>query len=225
MSVAYKLVDRGGYSRRGQVGETSWLPVGTVARPTGKGTGPCGPGVLHAYVSPEVAAFGNFIHGAIDNPRCLRVEIVGEGAWETDGLKRWTTSPLRVVEEVPVPALTTTERVAWAICIAPHVSTKEWAIRWLSGEDRSKKAAWAAWEAAANAWEAAKAAAERGKAEAAASAAEAAAGEAAEATAANAAEAAAEERYLLPALRRARAILARTFPAERYDEVLGGVQP
>ena len=41
-----------------------------------------------------------------------------------------------------------TERMAWAIVLAPHPSTREWAIRWLSGEDRTTWAAWAAANAA-----------------------------------------------------------------------------
>ena len=40
----------------------------------------------------------------------------------------------------------------------PHPVTREWARRWLSGEDRSRDAAWAAWAAARAAWAATKAA-------------------------------------------------------------------
>ena len=40
----------------------------------------------------------------------------------------------------------------------PHPVTREWARRWLSGEDRSKAAAWAAGDAAWAAWAAARAA-------------------------------------------------------------------
>ena len=117
--------------------------------------------------------------------------------------------------------LTLEERIAQAIVLAAHQSTREWAVRWLSGEDRTETAAWAAARAAATeaatakAWAAAKAA----EAEAAAGAVRAAA----EAWAVRAAEAVvtrSPEPLRQPALLRARAILAGAFPADRYDEAL-----
>ncbi len=228
---AYKLVDQDGYTRRGASGETLWLPVGTRVAPTGVGSAPCGPGVLHGYIEPEVAVLANPIHARIIVPRLLRIE---SGApWQTDGLKRWTTHACNVVVELPLPTLTTTELVAWVICISPHATTREWAARWLSGEDRSYAAAACAAEAAkAAAWAAAaaRAAADvRVKAEAAADAvamaAKAAAWAAAKAEAAAAEAAEVEKRsefefLLLPTLRHARAILAGEIPAERYAEML-----
>jgi len=145
--------------------------------------------VLHAYVSPEIAVFANPIHANIRDPRCLRVEADEE--WENDGLKRWTTGACQVLGEVPLPVIATEERVAWAIVLAPHPATRDWAVGWLSGTDRSETAAraaeWAAWAdaAAEAAW----------------------------------ADAAAEDR-LAPLLARARAILAGEFPAERFDDPL-----
>jgi len=207
--IAYKLTDAGGYTRLGREGETLWQ-VGSIVAPTGTGTEPCGPGVLHAYISPEVARFAQPIHGeAAKYTRCFEVEIAGDGEWRTDGLKRWTTSSLRVLREIrELPELTLEERVAWAICIAPHPSTRNWAIGWLSGRDRSAEAAWeAAWEAEeASAREAARA-----------SWSAAWAGEAA-ARASWAARAGADsEQRLMPMLHRARAILAGDYPAEEYD--------
>jgi len=71
--TAYKLVDQDGYTRRNESGETLWLPTGKTVHPTGTGSDPCGPGVLHAYVLPEVAVLANPIHARIRKPRCLRV--------------------------------------------------------------------------------------------------------------------------------------------------------
>jgi hypothetical protein len=187
---AFKLVDRDGYTRRGQSGETLWR-VGEIVRPTGVGSEPCRPGVLHGYVAPEVAILANSVHANITNPQCLRVETVNDGYWETDGLKRWTQSSLRVVEKIQLPALPIVERAAWTILLAPHSSTRNWAIGWLSGRDRSVAAA---------AWTAARAAR---TARAAAKAAKAAAQE--------------FEAHLMPVLVRARAILAGEYPAKDFD--------
>jgi len=204
MLLGYKLTDRDGYTRRDLEGETLWV-VGSTVVPTGTGSAPCGPGVLHAYSSPEVAALANPIHANIYQPRCYRAELVG-GEWQTDGLKRWTTSPLRVIKEVSLPVLTREERVAWAILLAPHPVTRELAIGWLSGRDRSAAAAWAA-AATQAAWvaEVAEAAAWSARA-------------AAWAEAAEAAEAAsdqlAHEARLTPTLGIARSVLAGTLAAE-----------
>ena len=169
MTIAYKLTDKDGYTRRGKTGETLWS-VGAVVEPTGSGTDPCGPGVLHAYVSPEVAVFADPVHGkytAADRARLWKIRARGE--WRTDGLKRWTREPVDVLEEVALPSITTEERIAFAICVAPHESTREWAVRWLDGSDRSvsavaraaeaagaaaaaEAAAWAAAAARATAW-------------------------------------------------------------------------
>mgnify|MGYP001604888074 CR=1 FL=1 len=144
--TAYKLTNTGGYTQQGKVSETYWS-VGETVRPQGTGTGPCGPGVLHLYASPEEAVLYDLIHGRytqMPGVRCFHVEaeIAGD-----DGLKQWTTEPVIVVEEMPLPEITTTERVAWAICLAPHPSTRDWAVAWLAGTDRSWAAAAAAWAA------------------------------------------------------------------------------
>lgn len=136
---AFKLTDRYGYTRRGQSGETLWQ-VGEIVAPTGDGTRPCGPGVLHGYVLPEVAVLVNPIHA--DFGRDMRLfRVLSNQPWQTDGVKRWTAGRCMVAEELPVPAFSTEERVAWAIILAPHPSTREWAIRWLSGVDRTEEAA------------------------------------------------------------------------------------
>jgi hypothetical protein len=123
--------------------------------------------------------------------------------------------------------------VAFAICVAPLESTMEWAIKWLTGEDRSYSSVWAAtataaphvraraaWAAAwAAAWEATAAAAE-GRAFAEAAAAKAARKAARAAMEAARAREGDEERFearLPKILDRAEAILAGKYPAEEYD--------
>ena len=110
--------------------------------------------------------------------------------------------------------LTLEEQIAQAICLAPHLSTRAWAVRWLSGEDRTAKAAEAAWSAATAlssvSWVAVRASASAAWVASVPRGAERAA----------AVVNTAPERFRQPALDRARAILAGTFPAERYDEPL-----
>ena len=137
--IAYKLTGADGYTRRGQAGETLW-EVDSTVKPQGEGTGPCGPGVLHLYASPEEAVLYNPIHANIGLPRLFLVEAAGIAG--DDGLKQWTTGSVQVVEELDMPEITTEERVAFAICISPHVSTREWAVGWLLGADRSAAAAY-----------------------------------------------------------------------------------
>jgi hypothetical protein len=79
---------------------------------------------------------------------------------ETDGLKCWTTEPLTIVAEKPLPEITTAQRAHWAILVSLEVPQPEgyraWAEGWLSGADRSAEAAMAARAAAAEAaWAAA----------------------------------------------------------------------
>lgn len=218
-NTAYKLTDRDGYTRRGQTGETLW-GVGDTVRPTGQGSKECGPGVLHGYISPEVAVLGNPAHANIGNPRLFEIEA--DAPWQTDGLKRWTTGACIVVRELPLPTLTTEELVAWVICLASHASTREWAVGWLSGVDRSEAAALAARYERAAECEASRAALEAAWAASRAAALSEsyarAAARTAEARASEADSRASYEHRLMPALERAREILAGTLPADKYDE-------
>jgi hypothetical protein len=115
--------------------------------------------VLHHYAHPALALLFNPIHANIENPRLFEIEIDEE--CDTDGLKGWCRAQ-RIIRELPPPEITTVQRVAFAIyCAYPTASAgwRTWADKWLSGEDRSSEAAWAA-EAAAEAAEAAAWAAE-----------------------------------------------------------------
>jgi len=106
----------------------------------------CGPGWLHAYEDPLLAALLNPIHANIDAPRLWECEADGDGKDER-GLKCGVRR-LRLVREMPLPAVTTTQRVAFGILCAgsmyPGTNWALWAERWLSGEDRAAAAAYAA---------------------------------------------------------------------------------
>jgi hypothetical protein len=222
--IAYKLTDQDGYTRRGFQGETLWLPVGKIVKPTGRGSEPCGPGVLHAYISPEVAVLMNPIHANIRNPRILKV--TSDVAWWTNGGKRWTQGECTVLQEVAVPEISLELRVAFAICAAALKSTKKWAIKWLSREDRSfasaMETARAAAACVAATWEMEAARAAGAAAALASEAVEAAATRAEVARAADAAAAMETDKERFEArlpkiLERAQAILRGEYPAEQYD--------
>jgi hypothetical protein len=231
MPTYYKLVDSEGYTRRGSSGETLWLPVEKKVKPKGIGTEPCGPGVLHLYNSATEAALYNPLHANISNPRLLQVSVSAKVT--SDGLKLWTKGAVTVKQEIALPLISTTQRVAWAIVLTPHASTRQWAVSWLLGNDRSAVAAYAARAAYATAHAAhaayaaayAAADADAAAADAAAAAARAdAAAYAAYAAAARADAAAARadafHEMSLAAFARAGQILAGSFSAERYDEPL-----
>ena len=124
--ILIKLTDCNGRTRHGLPGKTRWA-VGDAVAPTGVGDGgPCGPGALHFYQSVSEAVLYNPIHGGY-GAGVRAFECDGELAGD-DGLKVWATTPVRVLREVSLPAVTLEQRVAWAICLAPHPATRKWAI-------------------------------------------------------------------------------------------------
>jgi hypothetical protein len=116
----------------------------------------CNNSWLHAYEDPYVAAFMYPAHVYYSNPRFFKAE--GNGKFLSDVTKCGVTK-LRLVEEIPLPTITTEQRIKIAILCALEVyqeaSFVTWANNWLSGKDRSKNAAWAVARAAARAADAA----------------------------------------------------------------------
>ena len=159
MTVLYKLTDVNGYTRRGRSDETLWTPGCTVAA-TGEG-GLCSSGVVHAYRYPELGLAMNPMHAAICLPRVWAVKgkVIAD-----DGTKVGCRT-VRCLHELEVDhsVLTAAASVRWAIYIASRVGASSawlaWADAWLSGKDRSARAAAAEAAAAEAAAEAAAAAA------------------------------------------------------------------
>ena len=165
----YKITDVNGKTRPGQSNETQW-GVGVTHTVSGEGE-LCGPGWLHGYHHPLLAVLLNPAHGNYDATTmrlwCCKA-VVGIRNADKLGCTKITT-----VEEIPLPVINTTQRVAFALIVAKRVyknaDFKTFADNWLSGKDRSvRAAAWAAraaWavdaaaEAAADAADAAAAAA------------------------------------------------------------------
>jgi hypothetical protein len=152
----------------------------------------CGPGYLHYYHHPVLAVLLNPIHADITSPRLFEVETGGIHK-DDNGLKGGCTEMV-LIREIPLPKVTTTQKVAFSILVSLDVykdrGYKEWAENWLSGKDRSESAAWpaarSAESAAASAARSAESAAKSAAWSAAKSAAESAA-ESAEYAAASAA--------------------------------------
>jgi hypothetical protein len=189
MTTLYKLTDKNGQTRGG----TQWA-AGVSHSATGDKDQPlCSDGWIHAYEHPLLATLLNPIHANFSSPRLWEAE--GEiGA--RDGQLKCGCRKLTTTREIPLPEVTTEQRIKFAILYAREVcKSKEfldWSDKWLSGEDRTEKSAAEAaraaaeaeaWAAARAAWAAEAWAAEAWAAEAEAWAAEAAARAAAEAEA------------------------------------------
>src|SRR5271157_3216124 len=143
-TVVYKLTNRdmtthGGF--RWELGKQATAP--------GEGE-LCGPGWLHCYSDPLLAVLLNPIHAGIRNPRLFRAEASGKSKHD-HGLKSGYTK-MTLIEEIPMPDITTEQRVRFAILCTMKIyhdpAYVSWAEEWLSGKDRSETAAQAAEKAA-----------------------------------------------------------------------------
>ncbi len=145
MTALYKLTTREWTTKN----NTLWGP-NVTHKTSGKGE-LCGPGWLHAYLSPELAVLLNPIHADITD--AVLWEAEGDiGA--TDGQLKVGCASLTTIRIIPTPMVTLEHRVRFAILCANAVydapKFSKWAKNWLSGKDRSAEAARsAAWSAEA----------------------------------------------------------------------------
>ena len=109
----------------------------------------CNKGWLHFYSSPELGLFLNKIHANICDPKLWEAEA--EGQFKNDLGRKGGCTKLTTIREIPVPNITTNQRVAFAILCALEVfknrDFQKWANNWLKNKDRSKNAANAAYAA------------------------------------------------------------------------------
>lgn len=139
-------------------GECQWV-VGEWKQTSGTGE-LCGPGWLHGYRDPLLAVLHNPIHANYAPAVLYRVEVSGQARHEGWVKSGWTQ--MRLIESVPWPVVRPESRIryaircAWAVCHDP--AWRAWAHRWLTGQNRTVRGAWAAVEAAAEAASAAEAA-------------------------------------------------------------------
>lgn len=168
MTKLYKLTDKQGRTRAGEDNELTW-PVGVAHKTAGTGTRLGTADVIHAYEHPLIAVLMNPVHADL-NPNTMRLFVAEGEIVAREGQLKCGVHALKIVEEIPVPALTTEQRIKFAILCAKSVCKdaewNAWADKWLSGEDRSARSARSAWAAAT--WAAAEAAARAAAAEAAA---------------------------------------------------------
>ena len=148
MTKVYKLTTQDWYTRKGESNQCLWGP-GVTHSGTGKGD-LCGPGYIHAYLSPLLAVLLSPIHANIRNPVLWECET--EIVKSDNGLKVGGIS-LTTIGTVSLPSVTKDQRIAFAIYCAKSVCKDQtfnrWADDWLSGKDRSASAAWAAARSAA----------------------------------------------------------------------------
>ena len=138
--MLYKLTNGSGMTR----GNTQWRE-NVTHRAKGKGVELCSPGVIHAYRDPYLAIFHDPIGGNYGDT-ALMWEAKGKVVAD-DGLKVGCKS-LTTLRQIPLPVLTTEQRVEIAIRISllvyKETSYVAWAEAWLSGKDRTRAANWAA---------------------------------------------------------------------------------
>src|SRR3990167_4673460 len=142
-TVLIKLTDQNGQTQNG----TQWGPgVTHEVRGTWAGTGPlCSPNWLHLYEGLGVALLHNPLGADFQTPRAWRAVTRVE---RREGLKAGTRR-LTTGEEVTYVPPTTEQLVTVAILLAfdhyrPDADAGAWgvwAVGWLSGEDRSSRAA------------------------------------------------------------------------------------
>lgn len=126
----YKLTDQNWETRN----HTKWGP-GVSHTTNGEGD-LCGPGWLHAYLSPELAVLLNPIHASLKSPVLWLAEgVVGKN---DNDLKVGTTE-LTTIEIMPLLRGTTEQRVRFAILCATSVYNApefyEWAKNRRLGKD------------------------------------------------------------------------------------------
>ena len=144
----FKLTDSIGYTWN----NTQW-GENVTHQATGQGTGLCSDGYIHAYSDPLLAVLLNPIHANFKNPQLW--EAAGDVALN-DGLKIGCKS-LTTVKQLPLPVVSLEQMVRFAILcgkvVCDNQNWNSWADDWLSGKDRTARAAEAAWAtAAAAAW-------------------------------------------------------------------------
>ena len=139
MTICYKLTNASGKSH----GETQWGENVTHVA-TGNGMAFCSPDLIHLYSHPLLAVFLNPIHANFNNPLLweAEAEIVASDNGLKLGAKRVTT-----LRRIPLPTVTTEQRVRFAILCALAVyeetKFKKWAEGWLANTDRTAETAWA----------------------------------------------------------------------------------
>jgi hypothetical protein len=146
--IVYKLTDQDGWCRRGMCNETQYVP-GWTYYADGLANNPlCSTSWIHAYEHPLLAVLHNPIHAKIPTPRMFRCRT--GRVVKRDGQMKLGCRSLTVIEEVPVPSITTEMCVRYAIGCAWRGTSqqwRQWAVEWLTYRGHSEVVAAAAWAA------------------------------------------------------------------------------
>lgn len=137
----YKLTTQDNYTRKGEYNQTRWGD-NVTHKADGRGGQLCGPGYIHAYLSPALAVFMNEIHAGI-YPAKL---------WEAKGVITLSDMDLKVgcyslttVKEMELPKLSMNQHIAFGILVTQQISNdngwRRWAEKWLEDADRSQDTA------------------------------------------------------------------------------------
>jgi hypothetical protein len=143
MKTLYKLTDQNNKTHS----DTLWGP-GVKHIATGKDYFLCTKDLIHAYEDPLLAMFISPIHVKYMGLKLWKAKTTCKKIVREDQLKCGVKS-LTTIKEIPLPVITTTQRIAFGILCAKKVCSdikwNKWADKWLSGEDRSIESARAAY--------------------------------------------------------------------------------
>jgi hypothetical protein len=143
MATLYKSTGASGQSYDG----TQW-GAGVTHEATGPADGPLrSSSWIRVYEHPLVALLLNPIHENLDSPQLWVCQ--GE-IGKREGPLKCGCRKLTTVEVLPLPTITTEQRIRFAIgCAWPEASAtwRDWAANWLAGKDRTAARAAAAWTA------------------------------------------------------------------------------
>ena len=119
MTYIYKLTDKSGKTRAGYNNCLDWSVPGTQHEATGLVRELCTDGLLHGYVDPLLAVFMDPIHGRyLSSPGARMFKLKTNCELVREGQLKCGVRSTTVVEEIPVPVVTTVQRVKFAIYCA-----------------------------------------------------------------------------------------------------------
>ena len=144
--IPCKLTNKDGYTKN----QTLWGENITHEATGSSNQALCSNGWIHFYEHPLIAVFMNPIHAQLNEPRLYSCLI--EGEIEKDGPLKSGCKKLTTLSRLPLPVITSEQRIEIGIRCAMIVYKEQhwslWAQKWLSGEDRTKKSADAAYDTA-----------------------------------------------------------------------------
>jgi hypothetical protein len=140
--IPCKLTNKDGYTKN----QTLWGENITHEVTGSSNQALCSNGWIHFYEHPLIAVFMNPIHAQLNEPRLYSCLI--EGEIEKDGQLKFGCKKLTTLSRLPLPVITSEQRIEIGIRCAMIVYKEQhwslWAQKWLSGEDRTEKSADAA---------------------------------------------------------------------------------